>query len=48
MLHGDENKVKLLKEHVYFYYEFMTSKAELREMFFVVSMYQLHAIVIFF
>jgi hypothetical protein len=40
MLHGDEKKVELLKEHVYFNYEFMTSKAELREMFFVVSMHE--------
>jgi hypothetical protein len=40
MLHSDENKVKLLKEHVYFNYEFMTSKAELCEMFFVVSVHE--------
>jgi hypothetical protein len=40
MLHGDENKVKLLKEHVYLNYEFMTSKAEFREMSFVVSMHE--------
>jgi hypothetical protein len=41
MLHGDENKVELLKEHVYFNSEFMTSKAELCEMFFVVPMHEM-------
>jgi hypothetical protein len=38
MLHDDENKVELFKKHIYFNYEFMTSKAESCEMIFVVSM----------
>jgi hypothetical protein len=40
MFHCDKKKVELLKEHVYFNYEFMTSIAELREMSFVVSMHE--------
>ncbi len=40
MLHGDENKVELLKENVYLNSEFMTSKAELCEIFFVSSMHE--------
>ena len=40
MLQGDEKKVELLKDHVYFNYEFMTSKAELLEVYFVASMHE--------
>jgi hypothetical protein len=40
MLDSDDKKVELFKKHVYFNSEFMTSKAELREMIFVVSMHE--------
>ena len=37
MLNDRETKIELLKEHVCFNYEFMLSKAELRELYFVVD-----------
>ena len=40
MLEDKEKKIELLKEQVYFNYEFMLTKAELKEMDFVVKMHQ--------
>ena len=40
MLNDGKMKIELLKEHVYFNYEFMHAKAELREMDFVVEAHE--------